>query len=97
MSRIPKKLRERIFEAAHFTCEYCRSPQIYLWADLEIDHIKPKTKGGRTVYENLCSVCRKCNELKWIKTEVIALQLNRQRAVLLRRMWIKAGWRPPKD
>jgi hypothetical protein len=138
MSKVKGKLRQLIFQAANFQCEYCRSPQDFLMADLEIDHILPKVKGGETVFENLCAVCRKCNERKGARTRAIdpesekslplfnprtqtwidhfkfsvdggfilgktatgratieALQLNRNRAVLLRRMWSKAGWRPP--
>jgi hypothetical protein len=140
MSRARGKLRLHVFERAHFKCEYCRSSQNLLFADLEIEHIRPKAKGGKTVDENLCAACRKCNQLKQIQTEAIdpdsgkmvplfhprkqiwgdhfefsedgsfilgktatgratveALQLNRTRAVLLRRLWTKAGWRPPRE
>jgi 5-methylcytosine-specific restriction endonuclease McrA len=40
-------------------------------ADLEIDHILPKVKSGKTVFENLCAVCRKCNERKGPLLEAI--------------------------
>lgn len=53
---------------AGFECEYCRSPQDFLSADLEIDHILPRMKEGKTIYENLCAACRKCNELKGAQT-----------------------------
>jgi len=140
MSRAKEKLRLGVFERALFECEYCRSPQDLLWADLEIEHIQPKAKGGKTVDDNLCAACRKCNELKRVQTEaadpdsgamaplyhprtqmwgdhfefsadgglilgktatgratVESLQLNRTRAVLLRRLWTKTGWRPPRE
>jgi hypothetical protein len=139
MSRVKEKLRQQILQQAHFACEYCRSPQHLLMADLEIDHIRPKKKSGKTIDNNLCAACRKCNERKRIQTEAVdpesgkmtplyhprmqvwsdhfefsvddsfilgktatgratveALQLNRKRAVLLRRLWIKAGWHPPR-
>jgi len=140
MSRAKDKRRQFVFERAHFECEYCRSPQELLMADLEIEHIRPKAKGGKTVDGNLCAACRKCNELKRVQTKAVdpesgartplyhprtqiwndhfefsvdgsfilgkttlgratveALQLNRPRAVLLRRLWMKAGWHPPRD
>jgi hypothetical protein len=140
MSRLRGKIRQRIFQAARFQCEYCRSPQDFLLADLELDHIRPKGKEGKTVDDNLSAICRKCNELKGMQTEAVdpqtgetaplynpriqawsdhfefsfdgsfimgktaigratveALQLNRRRAVLLRRMWRKAGWHPPRE
>ncbi len=140
MSRVRGKLRLHVFEKAHFECEYCRSPQNSLLADLEVEHIQPKAKGGKTVDENLCAACRKCNQLKQVQTEAVdpdsgetvplynprkqnwndhfefsadgsfilgrtstgratveALQLNRTRAVSLRRLWARAGWRPPRE
>lgn len=140
MSRAKDKLRQFVFERANCECEYCRSPQDLLMADLEIEHIKPKAKGGKTVDDNLCAACRKCNELKRVQTKAVdpksgtmtplfhprtqvwsdhfefsidgsfilgktatghatveALQLNRKRAILLRRLWVKAGWRPPRN
>lgn len=69
MSRLPPKLRRYVFQRAGFECEYCRGPQELQSADLEVDHIWPKGKGGKATADNLCAACRKCNEYKHLQTE----------------------------
>lgn len=60
-----KKLREFIKKRDNFTCCNCgnstyKEPNLLL----EIDHIIPVAKGGRTVEENLQTLCWKCNRTK---------------------------------
>lgn len=60
-----KKLREYIKNRDQFTCCSCgNSTHIEPNLLLEIDHIIPITKGGRTVEENLQTLCWKCNRSK---------------------------------
>ena len=60
-----KKLREFIKARDHFTCCNCgNSTGIEPNLLLEIDHIIPVSKGGRTVEENLQTLCWKCNRAK---------------------------------
>lgn len=60
-----KKLREFIKARDHFTCCNCgNSTSIEPNLLLEIDHIVPVSKGGRTVEENLQTLCWKCNRAK---------------------------------
>ncbi|MEH1859125.1 MAG: HNH endonuclease [Nostoc sp.] len=35
------------------------------------DHIHPRSKGGETIFANLCLACRSCNEFKADSTEAI--------------------------
>ena len=63
-----KKLRESIKERDHFTCCLCgnsikKEPNLLL----EIDHIIPVAKGGRTTTENLQTLCWRCNRSKGAK------------------------------
>lgn len=60
-----RKLREQIKARDNFTCRTCgnsthQEPNLLL----EIDHIIPVAKGGRTVEENLQTLCWKCNRAK---------------------------------
>ncbi len=63
------KLRDEVFAAAEengiYCCPLCgmQSPHR---KDFQIDHIKPISKGGLTVRENLQILCRRCN---WIKSD----------------------------
>ena len=60
-----KKLREFIKQRDHFTCCNCRnSTAVEPNLLLEIDHIIPVSKGGRTTEDNLQTLCWKCNRAK---------------------------------
>ena len=36
---------------------------------LEVDHIIPHARGGKTTLSNLCLACRRCNEFKGNRTQ----------------------------
>jgi 5-methylcytosine-specific restriction endonuclease McrA len=59
---IPKVLRAQVIERANGVCELCGS--IYA---LEIDHIMPYAKGGKTELDNLRLLCKNCNLRAGIK------------------------------
>lgn len=60
-----KKLREFIKKRDNFTCCNCgNSTHVEPNLLLEIDHIIPVAKGGRTVEDNLQTLCWKCNRAK---------------------------------
>jgi 5-methylcytosine-specific restriction endonuclease McrA len=45
-----------------FTCRYCGvSPLTSLDVALEVDHIIPKSKGGKDTLENFITACHECN------------------------------------
>lgn len=59
------KLREQIKKRDHYTCCLCgnsiqKEPNLLL----EIDHIIPVSKGGKTTEDNLQTLCWKCNRSK---------------------------------
>lgn len=58
-SPISPKLRFKIFERDNFTCQYCGEKQPNV--TLEIDHIKPVSKGGENNINNLRTSCKQCN------------------------------------
>lgn len=59
---IPDKIRWDVYERDNFTCVKCGSRRY-----LSIDHILPKSKGGKTTLENCQTLCRKCNSSKGTK------------------------------
>jgi 5-methylcytosine-specific restriction endonuclease McrA len=61
-TRAPRRLRERVAQAADYSCGYCRTPQRITGARLSIEHLLPEAKGGKTVEENLWLACVACNE-----------------------------------
>lgn len=61
MSKISKDLDNEVRERSKNRCGYCLTPQILTSHRLEIEHIYPISKGGKTEKENLCLACRHCN------------------------------------
>ena len=55
-------LRFKCFERDKFHCVYCgRSPMLDLTVLLHCDHVKPRSKGGQDILDNLVTSCRECN------------------------------------
>lgn len=51
--------RENVFKRDGYTCQYCGDKN-----ELTIDHLIPKAKGGKTIWNNLVTACKKCNSSK---------------------------------
>ena len=51
--------RKNIMKRDNFRCMYCGRT-----SELTIDHIIPKSKGGKTTWENLVTACNPCNNKK---------------------------------
>lgn len=58
--------RTRILMRDRHRCQYCGV--IGTGFDLTIDHIIARSRGGRTVPENLCAACFRCNQRKGDRT-----------------------------
>jgi len=54
--------RARIFERDGYRCVYCGG--VFAAADLTVDHIQPRVKGGDGSDGNLVACCRSCNAEK---------------------------------
>jgi 5-methylcytosine-specific restriction endonuclease McrA len=52
-----RKVRDR----ADDCCEYCCLPQAWQEATFHVDHIKPKSAGGKTALDNLALACVTCS------------------------------------
>ena len=67
---IPLGLRYRVLSRDRFRCRRCgRSPATELGVVLHIDHIRPLAAGGKTVEENLGTLCAECNLGKAARVE----------------------------
>ncbi|MCS7074956.1 MAG: HNH endonuclease [Bacteroidia bacterium] len=89
--------RINIFKRDQYECVYCGSRQ-----HLTIDHLIPKSLGGKDTWENLVTACSNCNTKKGNLTlEEAGLQLRRKpykpsHLMFLREFSdsIQESWRP---
>ena len=51
--------RQNIFKRDGHHCVYCGTHD-----DLTLDHVVPKSRGGRTSWDNLVTACKRCNAKK---------------------------------
>lgn len=89
--KLPKRdvsfSRKNIFERDGYTCQYCGSSpprkkkEAVAWMEknsLSLDHVVPRSKGGRTTWENIVTCCFKCNSKKGSHTlEELGWKLHR--------------------
>lgn len=59
--------RKNVFRRDGHRCQYCRSTD-----RLTIDHVLPKSRGGKDTWENLVAACVPCNNRKGNRTPVEA-------------------------
>lgn len=57
--RNPAFTRFNVFLRDRFQCQYCGQKE-----DLTFDHVVPRSRGGRTTWENVVTACAACNLLK---------------------------------
>jgi len=56
---VPSELRWAVFERDNFTCSDCGSRRF-----LQVDHVLPEVRGGKTELDNLQTLCAQCNRSK---------------------------------
>jgi len=87
--RIPKRhvrySRVNVFTRDKYTCQYCgvRPPR----SELNLDHVVPRSLGGRTTWENVVCSCVDCNRRKGGRTP-------QQARFRLRRKPARPRWTP---
>jgi hypothetical protein len=59
--RIPLS-RTMLFARDRHVCAYCGSR--FGGSSLEMEHVIPSSRGGRTIWQNVVSACRSCNQRK---------------------------------
>ena len=66
VSRRPAFTRFNVFLRDRFSCQYCS--QTLPAQDLTFDHVRPRSRGGRTEWTNVVTACTRCNLSKGNRT-----------------------------
>jgi 5-methylcytosine-specific restriction endonuclease McrA len=79
--RVPRRhvrySRVNVFARDKFTCQYCGARPHR--SQLNLDHVVPRSLGGRTTWENVVCSCVVCNRIKGGRTpEQARLRLQRR-------------------
>jgi 5-methylcytosine-specific restriction endonuclease McrA len=77
--------RDNLFERDHYRCQYCGND--FPDHKLNMDHVIPRAKGGRTSWENIVTSCIPCNTRK-------ANRLPHQASMPLMKKPERPRWRP---
>lgn len=52
--------RSNLFVRDEYTCQYC-GKSVKSAKERSVDHIVPRSRGGRTIWQNVVLCCKKCN------------------------------------
>lgn len=58
--------RQNIYTRDANHCQYCGN--VFAVEDLTLDHVFPKSRGGKNTWKNLVTCCKKCNQRKGNRT-----------------------------
>lgn len=61
-----KVSRQLLFARDRYTCQYCgrHKHEFRKHERLTVEHVKPKSRGGLTAWDNVVAACNTCNEKK---------------------------------
>ncbi len=65
--RVPPVNRKEVLRRDKHTCQYCGSTK-----RLTLDHVIPRSKGGKHSWDNVVIACERCNSLKGDRTPIQA-------------------------
>ena len=75
--------RRAIFVRDSFACQYCGS------AAENVDHVLPRSRGGKHVWENVVAACKRCNTVKENRLpHEVGLRLRSKPAAPRETVWI---------
>ena len=57
-----KHQRSIVYKRDAGQCQYCGTDVSFF--EMEVDHVHPWSRGGRTIVPNLVTSCKPCNQLK---------------------------------
>ena len=65
--RVPPVNRREVLRRDKYTCQYCGSTK-----QLTLDHVIPRSKGGKHTWDNVVIACERCNSRKGDRTPIQA-------------------------
>lgn len=76
--KIPRRMslpvtRRTILARDNYTCQYCAATPVR--QELTLDHVLPRSRGGKITWENVVTACKKCNGRKGSRTPAEANML----------------------
>ena len=63
--------RKAVAQRAQGCCEYCQSQARFSADPFSIEHIVPRSRGGRSALSNLAFSCQGCNNRKYTQIEAL--------------------------
>lgn len=70
--KVPPVNRREVLRRDHYSCQYCGSTK-----NLTLDHVIPRSKGGKHSWDNVVIACERCNSRKGDRTPLQAGMLLR--------------------
>jgi len=70
--KVPPVNRREVLRRDHYSCQYCASTK-----NLTLDHVIPRSKGGKHRWDNVVIACERCNSRKGDRTPIEAGMLLR--------------------
>jgi hypothetical protein len=67
--RVTAQQKRAVAERARGCCEYCHSQARFATQSFSVEHIIPRSHGGKTSLDNLALACEGCNSHKYAKIE----------------------------
>lgn len=64
--KVIKYSRQNIYRRDKYRCQYCKRK--FTRDKLTLDHVVPKSKGGKSLWTNVVACCKACNEAKGDKS-----------------------------
>jgi len=80
-----KFTRQHLFERDKYTCQYCGG--LFSQRELNLDHVIPRDRGGKTSWENIVTSCLHCNTRK-------GNRFPHEAGLRLKHKPIRPKWRP---
>ena len=80
-SEFSPDLVRQVAERAGYRCEYCHTPQAVTAQTFHVDHVMPRSRGGKTLLDNLCFACPRCNLHKSDQTTAVDHKTGRRAAL----------------